>query len=263
MPPPGLDGILFDLDGVVYVSDRIIQGAVETLAWAGRRQIPHLFVTNTTSQSAAALVEKLARFGIAAATDRILTPASAAAAWLRLHGGGSAALFVPPAARQDFDELPVLADDAERGAGYVVIGDLGSGWDFRTLNRAFRLLYHNPEAVLVALGMTRYWLAAGGVTLDAGPFTAALEYACGRRAMVFGKPAANFFYAAAERLGLAPERILMVGDDAEADIGGAQAAGLRGALVKTGKFRPADLDGPVRPYVIFDSIASLPGWWER
>lgn len=260
---PRLDGILFDLDGVLYVSDTIIEGAVDTLAWTASRHIPHLFVTNTTSQSSAALVEKLGRFGISAGQDQILTPAAAAAGWLRLHGGGDIALFIPPSARQEFDGLSLLADDAERGARYVVIGDLGRGWDFGTLNRAFRLLYHNPESVLIALGMTRYWLTGDGIHLDSGPFTAALEYASGRQAMVFGKPAANFFYAAAERLGLAPERILMVGDDAETDIAGAQAAGLRGALVKTGKFRPADLEGPVRPYVIFDSVAGLPSWWAR
>ncbi len=258
-----LGGILFDLDGVLYISDQIIGGAVATVGWVGRQGIPHLFVTNTTSHSRAALVDKLSGFGIPASVPQILTPAAAAADWLRLNGAGDIALFVQPVAREEFAGLSLVPDDAERGASYVVIGDLAERWDFRTLNRAFRLLHHNPDAVLIALGMTRYWLASDGITLDVAPFVAALEHASGRRALVFGKPAQNFFYSAAERLRLAPEQILMVGDDAEVDIGGAQSAGLRGALVKTGKFRPADLEGPVRPYAIFESVADLPAWWTR
>ena len=143
----------------------------------------------------------------------------------------------------------------------MVVGDLGDLWDYRTLNRAFRLLHNNPEARLVALGMTRYWLAADGISLDVAPFVAALEHATGQKAVVFGKPDARFFLAAAEKLGLAGMEILMIGDDIDVDVGGAQAAGLKGALVKTGKFRPTDLEGAVRPDAVFDSVADLPRWW--
>jgi len=156
-----------------------------------------------------------------------------------------------------------LPDAAESGARYVVIGDLGGAWDFATLNRAFRLLHANPEAALVALGMTRYWKSQDGISLDVAPFVAALENATGRSALVFGKPAPAFFHAAAERLGVQSSEILMVGDDIESDIAGAQAAGMRAALVKTGKFRERDLEGPVTPDAVLDSVAELPTWWER
>jgi len=53
----------------------------------------------------------------------------------------------------------------------------------------------------------------------------------------------------------------MIGDDIEADVAGAQAAGLKGALVRTGKFGASDLEGTVRPDVMFDTIADLPRWW--
>ncbi|MGH9593145.1 MAG: HAD hydrolase-like protein [Bryobacteraceae bacterium] len=52
-----------------------------------------------------------------------------------------------------------------------------------------------------------------------------------------------------------------MGDDIDIDVGGAQRAGLRGALVRTGKFRPANLDSSVKPEAVLDSIAALPGWW--
>src|SRR5579885_200151 len=218
-------GILFDMDGVLYNSDRLIPGAVETVAWLRSRHIPHLFVTNTTSRGRAALVEKLRGFGIEASEDDILTPPVAAAAWLRAQCEGPVALFLRPSTRAEFAGLPLADDTAERGASYVIVGDLGDLWDFRTLNRAFRLLHHNPEAKLIALGMTRYWLASDGISLDVAPFVAALEHATGRKAVVFGKPAGAFFQAASAKLGLPAQALLMIGDDIDADIGGAQAAG--------------------------------------
>ena len=247
-----IGGLLFDMDGVLYNSDRLIPGAVEAIERVRREGIPHLFVTNTTSRSRTALVGKLAAFGIPATEAEILTPAVAAAEWLRAHGTGDIAVFVKAAARPEFAGLPCLPDGAETGAAYVVIGDLGEEWDFRTLNRAFRLLHHNRDAQLIALGMTRFWMASDGISLDVAPFVAALEHATGRKPMVFGKPAAAFFRAACERLGLPAERVLMVGDDVDADVGGAMAAGLKGALVKTGKFRPADLEGSVRPDYVWE-----------
>jgi hypothetical protein len=89
---------------------------------------------------------------------------------------------VRPQTFTEFADLPLLSEDAERGATYIVIGDLGDLWDYRTLNRAFRLLHYNPEAKLIALGMTRFWMAPDGVSLDVAPFVAALEHACFRQA---------------------------------------------------------------------------------
>jgi len=254
-------GILFDMDGVLYDADRSIAGAAETVRWLQSEGIPHLFVTNTTTRSRADLVRKLAEFGIAAAEPEILTPSVAAAEWLRTNAKGEVAAFVRSAARSEFADLPLLAEDAERGAAYVVIGDLGDLWDYRTLNRAFRLLHYNPDAKLIALGMTRYWMAADGIALDVAPFVVALAHASGRKPLVFGKPSAAFFRAAANRLRLTPGQILMIGDDIEADIGGAQAAGLKATLVKTGKFRAEDLEHAIRPEIVLDSVADLPRWW--
>src|SRR5208283_3790590 len=130
--------------------------------------------TNTTSRSCDALCEKLLGLGIRAAETEILTPAVAAVEWLRTAPEGQIALFVRQSARREFAGLPCLPDDAEHGAAYVVVGDRGDLWDYRALNRAFRLLHNNPEAQLVALGMTRYWLAADGLSLDVAPFVVVL-----------------------------------------------------------------------------------------
>lgn len=256
-------GLLFDLDGVLYNSSQLIPGAVNAIEWVQASGIPYLFVTNTTSRSRAAIAAKLVDFGFKASIDYIFTPAVAASQWLRMNLAHDLALFVRPSTLEEFSGLSCVADQAERGAAYVVIGDLGEHWDYRTLNRAFRLLHYNPQAVLIALGMTRYWRTDDGISLDVAPFVVALEHAIGRKAQVFGKPAAQFFNAAIARLNLAPEQVLMIGDDIEIDVGGAQSAGLQGALVRTGKFRAEDLEGPAKPDHVLDSVADLPNLWSR
>lgn len=256
-------GILVDLDGVVYDGERPISGSTEALAWVRERGIPHLFLTNTTSLPRLALVTKLTRLGVAAEESQIWTPPAAAAAWLGKQPGGTIALFVPEATRTEFANFALAPDDGGSLVDYVVIGDLGECWDFATLNRAFRLLHANPSAQLLALGMTRYWRSPAGVSLDVAPVVVALEHAADRTAVVLGKPAKLFFEEAAARLGIAPGDLLMIGDDVQADVAGAQAAGLRGALVRTGKFRPADLQGEVRPEAVLDSLAELPDWWKE
>jgi ribonucleotide monophosphatase NagD (HAD superfamily) len=90
-----------------------------------------------------------------------------------------------------------------------------------------------------------------------------LEHATGRTALVFGKPATAFFQSAVDKLGLPAGQVVMIGDDIEADVGGAQTAGLKGALVKTGKFRPTDLAGTIQPDIVFASIADLPSRWNE
>lgn len=255
--------LLFDMDGVLYNDTAPIEGAREALAWVREQKIPHLFVTNTSSRSRQHLADKLVSFGITAAEQDVLCPPKAAGDWLRLnatraYASGPVALFVPEKARAEFAGLELLPPDAEAGASYVVIGDLSHAWDFRTINRAFRLLHANPQSTLIALGMTRFWQTPDGLQLDVAPFVAALEHASGKQAMVFGKPAAPFFHAAAAQLGIAPQDTLMIGDDIAVDVGGAQDAGMMGALVKTGKFRPSDLEGTVKPDAVLDSVASLP-----
>ena len=254
-------GILFDIDGVFFVGDTPVPGGADVIASVAAAGIPYLFVTNTTSHPRSYLADKLASFGVDADPARILTPAVAAQEWLAEHARTPVALFVPEATAAEFGDLPRVDADADSGAAAVVVGDLGQGWTFATMNRAFRLLTAEPRPALVALGMARFWKDDDGLTLDNGPFVQALAYASGADPVVTGKPAAGFFHAAAHRLDLAASDIVMVGDDVRGDVGGAQDAGMRGVLVKTGKFHEADLERGVTPDAVLASVADLPGWW--
>ncbi|GBC89227.1 Sugar-phosphatase AraL [bacterium HR13] len=102
----------------------------------------------------------------------------------------------------------------------------------------------------------------GKLSLDAGPFIKALEYATEKNAIVIGKPSYEFFTVVLEYLKARPEETLMVGDDIEFDVLGAQKFGMRGCLVKTGKFRDKDLERGIKPDLIIQSIKELPGTLE-
>ena len=114
-------GLLLDIDGVLCTSQRPIDGAVEIVRW-----VPHLFVTNTTSRDRVALARELSSYGIKVSEQESLIPAAAVAEGLRQSSDGRVALFLRPSARRDFADLPCLDDEAEEGASYVVIGDMGS-----------------------------------------------------------------------------------------------------------------------------------------
>ena len=255
-------GLMIDLDGVLYQADAAIDGAVEALDWIRSQAITHCFVTNTTSRSRAALVEKFERFGFAAEADEIVTPIVAATRYLAERGWRRAALFVPDEARPDFGSIEAVPEDSDADVDAVIIGDLGHNWSFERLNRAFRLLMREPRPQLIALGMTRYWRGPQGLQLDVAPFVRALEHAADTEAAVVGKPAAEFFQAALSKLGCQPDSALMIGDDIRGDVDAAQRCGIRGILVRTGKFRPADLEGEIEPFAVLESFAELPAWWQ-
>lgn len=237
-----MTGYLFDLDGTLYVGDAPLPGAVAAIQRLVERDVPRRYLTNTTRFSRRELAGRLRAMGFPIQPHELFTAPLAAAAWLSDQGLRRVALYLPESTREDFGGMDLVDESPDA----VVVGDLGAEWDFGRLNRAFRHVLGGAR--LVALQKNRYWRTADGLTLDAGPFVAALEYAAGVEAEVVGKPSAAYFRLAASSMGRDPATITVIGDDLTADVGGAQAAGMRGVLVRTGKFREEDLrTSPVRP----------------
>lgn len=251
-----LRGVLFDVDGTLLEDGRLLPGAARALESVRSAGLAVGFVTNTSRRPRRAVLAGLRDAGLYAEPGEVLTAPAAAAAWLRERDLTRIALLVPPTTCEDFGEFSVVEEDAAKPADAVVVGDLGDRWSYARLDTAFRHLLGGAR--LVAIQRNRYWRTGGSLHLDAGPFVAALEYASGREAIVAGKPSPVFFEAAAKSLGLELGHVAMVGDDLESDVLGARSAGASGILVRTGKFRPEDLDragsGPV-----LDSVADLPG----
>jgi phospholysine phosphohistidine inorganic pyrophosphate phosphatase len=241
---------LFDLDGVFYTDTRPIPGGAGVIARLREHGVPFRFVTNTSSKGRVSLAAKLQGFGIGAEPREIFCPAVAAASFLReQHASG--VFFTTADTRGEFDRV---REDRTR-PDYVVLGDLGDEWTYEKLNQVLRYLLDGAR--LIALGMSRYWRADDGPRLDVGPIASAFAYATGQSPLVLGKPARDFFLLTVRDLNFEPAQCAMVGDDIVTDIGGAQAAGLQTILVRTGKFRPQDLERGVQPDVIIDSIADL------
>ncbi|HKK70624.1 MAG TPA: TIGR01458 family HAD-type hydrolase [Candidatus Krumholzibacteria bacterium] len=253
MPHP-LPGLLLDIDGVLTSGSEPVDGAPAALRALRAAGHPLRLVTNTTSRSRAVLARQLRDGGFDIDDDEILNPMVAASRWLREQEREPAALFVPETAREDFRGV----EQSEEDVRAVVIGDLREAWTYDTMNRILRLLLEAPDRTLVALGGTRYWRARDGWRLDVGPFAAAFEMATSRPAKILGKPAADFFHLGCSAVDRAPPNVVMVGDDIRSDVGGALEAGLRAIQVRTGKFRAADLDEPIDPTTVLDSIADLP-----
>ena len=246
-------GVLLDLDGVLYVEDELVPGAREAVRRLRAGGLAIRFVTNTTSRSRPATLRKLRRLGFELEEPELVTPAALAVAHCVDRDLRRVALVMEEEVKQDFAELE---QDDERPQA-VIVGDLGERFGYATLNAAFRQVMAGAE--LVALQKNRYWLREDGLSLDVGPFVAALEYATGRDAYVVGKPAAGFFREVLAGLGLSAADVAMVGDDVETDVGGALAAGLSAVLVRTGKFRPdAVRAAGIEPTATVDSIADVP-----
>jgi HAD superfamily hydrolase (TIGR01458 family) len=245
--------VLLDLDGVLYVEDAPIPGAVDAVAALRDRSLPLRFVTNTTSRSRERTLDKLSALGFAVPDAELVTPAALAVRHCLERGHTRAALVMNEEVKGDFAELDEVQEDADA----VIVGDLGSGFGFDVLNRAFRQVIDGAE--LVALQKNRYWMTADGLSLDVGPFVAAIEYAASTEAFVVGKPEPGFFELVLQDLGVEARDAVMVGDDAETDVGGALRAGLSAILVRTGKYRPgAERAAGAEPTATVDSIADVP-----
>jgi HAD superfamily hydrolase (TIGR01458 family) len=241
-----IEGLLVDLDGTLYVGDEPVEGAREALGELKAYGITVRYVTNTTRKPRREVRDHLLSLGFEIEETEIFTPARAAAG---LIGDRRCFPLVDEALLEDLEEVTLTEDRPD----YVLVGDLGEGFTYERLNAAFRLLVNGAE--LLALQKNRYWRTESGLSLDAGPFVVALEYASGKSATVVGKPEESFFRLALEDMGSRHE-VAMVGDDPETDVAGARAAGLRGFQVKTGKYRSEET---VASDLVLESVAALPG----
>lgn len=226
-----IKGVLLDLSGTLHVGDAAIPGAIEALSRLAGAGLIVRFVTNTSRKTRKMLHGDLVRMGFGMPEEHLFTAPLAVRRYLEANGLRPH-LLVHRNLVAEYAGLPQDEPNA------VVVGYAQDDFTYRNMNEAFRLL--KKGARLLATGRTRYFEGTDGLDLDAGPFVTALEYAANTRAIVLGKPSADFFATAAAELPLEPEQCVMVGDDAESDVGAALQAGLQGVLVQTGKYRPGD-----------------------
>ncbi len=248
------------MDGVLHVSGEPIAGApaaVRRLRAAGHRI---RFVTNSTTRSRAQLTEQLVTMGFELTEDELQTTGDVAA---RTLAGRRVLALTMPGLLDDLQGLQLVGMNVDA----VLIGGADEGeetgrvFSYLNLNRAFHEL--DAGAELFCLHKNKWWQTGNGPRLDAGAFVAGLEYAADVEATVLGKPSTAYFEAALAALDAEPAITWMVGDDLEGDCIGAANHGMRTILVRTGKFRPDEVErSNARPDAIVSSIAQLPDWLE-
>ncbi len=243
-----IKGLLLDIDGVLYEGDEAIPGAIDTIGEIGARY-PIRYITNTTRKTHEMVYLKLLKMGFDIKSESIFTALDATARFLDEKGAKGFFLLYKTVADEFIEYMGEVPD-------YVVVADAYTDFTYDKLNTAFRHLMNGAK--LLAVAKNRYFRDKdGALSLDAGGFVALLEFAARKEASILGKPSPDFFRLACASMGLEPGEVLMVGDDIESDVLGAQRAGMKACQVKTGKFRPEDLERGIEPDYLIDSIVDL------
>jgi len=247
-------GFLVDIDGVLTTGGMAIPGAKEAINLLRDRGIPFRCVSNSTRRCRASIAGMLENQGLEIGENMIFTPPLAAVKLMEETNKHRAFLLTTDDVESDFSWAGILIN--RNPVDYVVVGDAGEKITYETMNQVFRHVMSGAE--IIALEKDRFWMAPEGLSLSAGPFVTALEFATGKTASVVGKPAKAFFDLALRDMDVEPAHAVMIGDDVTTDIGGAHAAGMRGILVRTGKFRNDVLNkSGVVPEAILNSIDEI------
>ena len=252
-----IEGLLLDIDGVLAFSWEALPGAVDALRRLREGGVPFRMITNTTTKTRADLAATLRDAGFDVGDEEIVTAVVATAAYLReAHPGAKVFVLSDGNATEDLAGIELAAvEDAD----VVVIGGAYDDFTYETMNKIFRRLMDG--ASLVGMHRNLFWKTSEGWELDGGAYIAGLEEAANTKAIICGKPEKAYFDAALAMLGVHADRAAMVGDDIVNDILGAQASGLTGILVRTGKYREGDEDHPDgRPDHVLLSFADVPAF---
>jgi HAD superfamily hydrolase (TIGR01458 family) len=254
-------GLLLDIDGVLVVSWRPLPGAIPAFRRLRTEGAAMRLLTNTTSRSRSEIAQSLRESGFEVADEEIITATSATAQYLARHHPGARCLLINSGdLGADLAGVAVVDPDTpSREVDVVILGGAGPEFSYRALNRALECLL--AGASLVAMHRNLLWRTSAGMQLDTGAYLIGLERAAGVEAAIMGKPARAMFEAALAELGLAPGDAAMVGDDIDTDVRAAQALGLTGIQVRTGKFRASQLEEGPQPDLVVDSFADVPDWW--
>jgi HAD superfamily hydrolase (TIGR01450 family) len=252
--PPRL--ICLDVDGTLTdgASGPALPGVVEAVR-ALRARWPVRLVTNTTSVPFDALAAHLTGLGLLDSPSNLYTPVMAARRALPARGHDRGILIADPGQRADY---AWFREDPTGPA--VLLATEAHDWRVGDFQPAFRRLLEG--AAFYTLTRNRYYRVAGEFRIDLGGVAALLSYCAGdREPETLGKPSPLLFDLIAREAGVPRETIVMVGDDAEVDVAASVALGMRGVLVKTGKYRVGDeMRGATPPTGVVAGIESLSDW---
>jgi HAD superfamily hydrolase (TIGR01458 family) len=249
-------GILSDIDGTLYYKGAPVPGAVEAVDILREKGIKLLFFTNTDSKTPKNVYKLLIEYGFKVKEEEIFTPIIALKEFLNDKRAAKLYLVTTEEVKEEFQEFHHIK--GTEVPDYVIVGDFQDNWDVNRLNKAFRYVMKHKAILLGTQGNKYYLDVDGEPVIDTGSFVHMIANAANVNPMIFGKPSKEYFIQALKLLNVPPKNIIVVGDDIDTDILGAQNANLRGILVKTGKGQFLDSsEGRITPFKVIDTFNSL------
>ncbi len=246
---------LLDMDGTVYLGERLIEGTVEFLEKLQQTGRKFLFVTNNSSHNAAYYQQKLGRLGIRAEKEQILTSGQAAADLIcRTH----------PNKRVWVLGNEFLIEELNSQGINVVESNpdiLLAGYDTTLTYKKLCIFcdYVRKGLPYYATHPDFNCPIEGGFEPDLGSFMALIEASTGRKAdRIIGKPEMDMVLAAQHRLGLQPSQFAMCGDRLYTDIPFGKRNGLLSILVLSGEAKQEDIaSAECPPDIVMPKLADL------
>ncbi len=253
----GYRGYLFDLDGTLYLGDRLLPGArelVERLRSLGRRVV---FLSNNPTRTREQYGEKLTRLGIPAEAADVVTSAQVMAIYLGRTAPGSTLYVVgePPLV----EELRSAGFSLSEGPDEIdiVVCGFDRTFTYEKLNVALQAIRRGAR--FVATNPDRTCPVEGGEIPDCAAMIGAIEGATGKRVeVIVGKPSPIIVEVALESIGLDASDCLVVGDRLETDVRTGANSGMDSALVLTGVTSPEQLEASsVRPTYVLSGVVEI------
>jgi HAD superfamily hydrolase (TIGR01450 family) len=249
---------LLDMDGTIYLDTELFDGTLDFLAEVKAKGGRYLFVTNNSSKSTEAYVEKLKRIGIEATADDFLTSTDATCIYINANFPGKKFYSFGTAS---FTEqlraagINAVCDIEEDIFGLVISND--TELTFKKLDDASRLLL-NQEIVYIATNPDWVCPTSYGYVPDCGSFCEMLKRATGREPIFIGRPHPEMLLLAMEKFGYSKEECVMVGDRLYTDIASGVNAGIDTVFVLSGEGTMEDLElSEVKPAYVMDGVRDL------
>ncbi|UJF32185.1 HAD-IIA family hydrolase [Paenibacillus hexagrammi] len=252
-------GYMFDLDGTIYAGNRLLPGVASALQLLRQRGKPLLFVTNTTIRTAESVKQRLEELGVVCGDDEVMTALCVSGMYFREHEPIARIFMIGEAAmKQELDRCGVETTEDALRATHVLVG-LDRQFTYEKLTQGMRALRNGAQ--LIAANPDPFCPMDDGAIPDTWSLVKALETASLRQtAKVIGKPSAYYARKALERMGLAPQDCLMVGDRMETDIRFGHMNGMHTAFVLTGADSIEDIPSSgIEPDYVLASLSELAG----
>jgi 4-nitrophenyl phosphatase len=253
-----IDGVVLDMDGVMWRSAEILPGVPDFFLFLRAREIPFVLATNNSSRNVQEYVVRTNSLGIPVNEDQIVTSGQVTAEELaRGYPRGTPIYVIGSQSLANL--LTEHGYVVDPGHAKVVVVGLDMKLTYEKLQTAGRLILAGAE--FIGTNGDRTLPMPDGLSPGNGSILAAIQAMTGRAPRLMGKPEAAMFQAALKRLKTPPEHTLMIGDRLDTDIAGAQRAGLRAALVLSGVSGAGDV-GSIVPDAIYDDLGALHTAWK-